>query len=146
MLLELYKTSDRDNVINKTLTNKQDLQILLKRDVDIVRPELILSKIEGVNFNDFNYCSIPELDRKYFIRFITSMSNNVSKLVCECDVLETYKAQILASNASIMRKPRAGDYGPIQVDETGRKSYSTFESDVEMVATENSILSAVVWN
>ena len=146
MLLELYKTVDRDNVINKTLTDKEEFQINLKRDVDIVRPELILSKVAGVNFNDFNYCSIPELNRKYFIRFITSMSNDVSKLFCECDVIETYKAQILASDASIMRKPKAGDYGPIQVDETGRKLYSTFESDVEMVPTKNAILSAVVWN
>ena len=67
MQLYLYKTRDSNRVLNKTLTNESLLNINLKRDTDIVRPTIQLMKVAGMDFKQFNYAHIPELNRFYFI-------------------------------------------------------------------------------
>ncbi|MHC5924263.1 hypothetical protein ACYT6T_10870, partial [Streptococcus pyogenes] len=63
MILNLYKTNDGDNVINKSITNKLAININLKRDVDIISPRLVIRDSASININAFNYCQIQELDR-----------------------------------------------------------------------------------
>ena len=109
MQLYLYKTKDSNRVLNKTLTNESLLNINLKRDTDIVRPTIQLMKVAGVNFKQFNYAHIPELNRFYFINNIESVNNSVDKLYLECDVLETYKADILASEMTYTATAKTGD-------------------------------------
>lgn len=145
MILTLYKTLDGDNVINKTLTSPQTMTINLKRDSDIINLTLILAVVPGINFLDYNYCHISELDRFYFIRRVHSLSNAIFQLECECDVLETYKSIILDSHCQYQRQIGTGDYGPVDVDETGREIITDFESDVTLVQTNNAILSVMNW-
>lgn len=116
MILNLYKTNDSDNVINKTITNKLTISINLKRDVDIISPRLIIRDSASININAFNYCQIEELNRFYFIRSINNMGGNLWEVICECDVLETYKADIMASNARYYRNLKTGDYVQGNID------------------------------
>lgn len=109
MLITLYKTNDAANVINKTLNNPLNIQIVLRRDFDLSAPELIL-KQEGQLLRDYNYCEIVDFERKYFIDRIENISNNLWKLILVCDVLETYKNEILSANCRFMRKIKSGDY------------------------------------
>lgn len=109
MQLYLYKTMDSNRVLNKTLTNESLLNINLKRDTDIVRPIIQLMKVAGMDFKQFNYAHIPDLNRFYFINNIESVNNSVDKLYLECDVLETYKADILASEMTYTATARTGD-------------------------------------
>ena len=110
MELKLYAVNDGKNVINKTMTLKTTMEINLKRDVDIINPRLILIPNLNTGFSGINYAEIPELNRFYFVDSITNISATLWQLDLSCDVLETYKADILASKARLYRNLKAGDY------------------------------------
>lgn len=111
MNLKLYQVTDADNVINKTLPdNPLELTIRLKKDTDIINPMLILSAQEDIDYNDYNYAYIAELKRFYFIDSVTNLNNTRWQFYLSCDVLETYKDEILASHAKFKRSIRTGDY------------------------------------
>lgn len=124
MILNLYKTNDSDNVINKTITNKLTININLKRDIDVISPRLIIRDTQAININAFNYCQIEELNRFYFIRSINNMGGNLWEVICECDVLETYKAYIISSRARYYRNIRNGDYYQGTIDTSSLKTIS----------------------
>ena len=110
MELKLYAVNDGVNVINKTKTLKTTIEINLKRDVDIINPRLILIPNLPTGFSGINYAEIPLLNRFYFVDSITNISGTLWQLDLSCDVLETYKADILASKARFYRNLKAGDY------------------------------------
>ena len=145
MELVLCKTTDADNVINKTLTASTSININLKRDVDIINPVLILRGNASLVIQGFNYCRIPALNRNYFIRDITNISADLWSVNCECDVIETYKAEILASNARYRRKIKAGDYLEVSIDSSYLKTITKHKSDVS-VSGQNSIVLSTVGN
>lgn len=139
MELILYKTNDAKNVINKTLTNAVSLQIVLKRDINIIMPELVLNG----DFRGFNYASIPDLNRFYFVTDIEQLNLKMVKLSLICDVLETYKDVILNSVCSFKSKVNVGDYGEIDLDTTGKNIYKSFDSNLELELSNNVILSVL---
>ena len=94
MQLYLYRTNDLNNVVDKTITNEALLNINLKRDTDILRPKIPLSKTVGLDLKTFNYAYIPDLNRYYFINVVESINNNVDVLYLEVDVLMSYSAEI----------------------------------------------------
>lgn len=145
MQLILSKTVDADNVINKTLTDSVTININLKRDIDVINPVLILLRTPNVDFHDYNYCQISELQRYYFIRGVEILNDKMFSLNCECDYLETYKTEILSSVAKYKRKVGIGDYGEIELERTGRTTTSHYYSDVELESSDNSILSVLRW-
>ncbi|NBK98310.1 MAG: hypothetical protein EOM50_09855 [Erysipelotrichia bacterium] len=124
MILNLFKTNDSDNVINKTITNKLAININLKRDIDVISPRLVIRDSASININAFNYCQIEELNRFYFIRSINNMGGNLWEVICECDVLETYKADIISSRARYYRNIRNGDYYQGTIDTSSLKTIS----------------------
>lgn len=143
MELNLYKCSDGDNVINKTLTDKFTVNITLKRDVNISAPQIILLNDNGAFFNVFNYAEIPELGRFYFIDSVTSLNNKMESLLLRCDVLETYKADILASKARFMRGVKTGDYINSSIDYSVVKTITRIESDKGFTGNPTMILTSV---
>ena len=108
MQLILYKTNDANRVINKTLLTPKSLTINLKRDTDIIRPIILLSKTD-IDFKQYNYAKIVELNRYYFISHIESVNNLIDKLYLECDVLETYKQDIINSVSTYTADAKTGD-------------------------------------
>lgn len=146
MILTLYKTTDADNVIGKTLTDSFNITIRLKATTDISNPELLLGSIAGVDYKEFNYCSIDVLGRKYFIRSVEAVTNTLSRLICEVDVLETYKADILACTAKVQKRLGAGDYGETALEFTGDVEVSNYVSDVELNPVDNSLFSVLRWS
>ena len=143
MELNLYKCSDGDNVINKTLTDKFTVNINLKRDVNITAPQIILLNDNGAFFNAFNYAEIPELGRFYFIDSVTSLNNKMESLLLRCDVLETYKADILASKARFMRGLKTGDYIAANIDYSVIKTITKIESNSGFTGNPTMILTSV---
>ena len=143
MELNLYKCSDGDNVINKTLTEKLTINITLKRGIDISSPVLILRDSETLNIKGFNYCVIPDLGRSYFIRNIANISANLWQVSCECDVVETYKADILSSVARYRRQIKQGDYLEVAIDSTYLKTITKHLSNVSVDGESSIVLSTV---
>ena len=112
MKMYLYNINDAENVINKNLVNGLEIDINLKASVDLVNPEIVLNG----DFRGYNYAHLPDLNRYYFINRIEQLNLKLIKLSLSCDVLETYKADILNSNARFKRNIKNGDYQNISID------------------------------
>lgn len=143
MKLYLYKTQDAENVINKILTDQLEIDITLKRDVNISNPQLVLKVINGVDFSDYNYALIPDLKRSYFINQITNLNALLWQFDLECDVLETYKADILNSNARFRRNIKHGDYLNTNIDHSIFSNVTKYNSDVTLTDDKNLIMVTV---
>ena len=143
MDLNLYVVNDSDNVINKTMTDKVTININLKRDVDISSPSLVLLDGLGVNYSDFNYAEIPELGRFYFINNIQRLNHKMIQVDLVCDVLETYKSDVLNSKARFNRAIKTGDYFIGQVDQSYIKTVSIHNSNVTLGDDSSMILTSV---
>lgn len=142
MQLYLYKTKDSNRVLNKTLANESLLNINLKRDTDIIRPTIQLMKVTGIDFKQFNYAHIPDLNRFYFINVVESINNSVDKLYLECDVLETYKADILASEMTYTATAGTGD-NIITDASTGVNNNTKINSNITLDDGESIVLTTV---
>lgn len=136
----LYSITDGVNVINKTLTDPLTIPIKLRNDVDVNNPVIKLRSVDGVNYDDYNYAFIDVLGRYYYVDRIARVSAVDTMLYLSCDVLETYKDDILNSNAQFTRNIRQGDYGNFQIDGEIVNSISLFKSDGGFSDVENSVI------
>lgn len=143
MNLTLWKTSDADNVINKVIFDGYTIPISLKRDTNLTNPEFLLASVDGVNFNDYNYCHLDVVNKFYFIRSLEKLNNKITKIICECDYLETYKDDILTSNAVFRKQIENGDYGDVELVRTGRNTISEYLSNSSLIAANTIILSTI---
>lgn len=144
MKLYLYSVDDGDNVINKTLGSPLEINIRLDNGVDVIRPSIRLRNIDGFNFDDYNYARIDVLGRFYFVDKLERVSAKDSILHLVCDVLETYKTQLLNSKARVRRNLRNGDYVNVSVDESIVKSAKVYQSDKTLVKGESTIIFTVI--
>lgn len=140
MNIILYSITDGVNVINKTLTDPLTIPIKLRNDVDVNNPVIKLRSVDGVNYDDYNYAFIDVLGRYYYVDRIARVSAIDTTLYLSCDVLETYKDDILNSNAQFTRNVRQGDYGNFQIDGEIVNSISLFKSDGGFSDVENSVI------
>lgn len=138
MELILYRTLDNANVINKVLTDPVTVNITLKNDVNIINPEIVLSG----DFRGYNYAHIPELNRFYFIESFEQINLRFGKLFMSCDVLETYKADILNCSGTIKRDIQAGDYGEVNANSTVNV-ITTHKADVKLTLENNIVLTTL---
>ena len=143
MEIKLYITEDADTVMNKDLTLIATFDIQMRDTQNVSAPILILGEIEGVDLKTVNYAYIDEFKRYYFIRTITVGQNNIYTLAMECDVIETYKEDILNSSALISRRVAAGDYGDMAVSSEVRKEVEVFKSTRGFNEDKTIILSTV---
>ena len=95
-VLEPISLQDHSNPVNVALIDDTDLAspIFKVRDVDI--------------YMTANYCYIDTLRRYYFIDDIT-LSQGYAFLKCTCDVLVTYKNDLLKQNCIIKRQENNHD-------------------------------------
>lgn len=143
MQLFLYTISEPENKIDKTLPIPYEMNIRLKGDTDLTNPVFLLSEVLGIDYLDFNYCYIPELKRYYFIKSIDSVNAKMWRLSCECDVLMSYKADILASRSRLRRNIKNGDYLNTSIDSSILKTVSLHKSDVTIGNEKTLILTTV---
>lgn len=92
MQIEFYKNSSEKNKIGKSISNKLTLSGNLRDECSITSPSIL---VESTSLVDYNYCYIPEFKRYYFISDIVSVRNNLWRVSLKCDVLESFKSDIL---------------------------------------------------
>ena len=136
--LILYSINDGDNVINKNLVNGVTIPINLKQGFDIINPEIVLNG----DYRGFNYAYIPSLNRFYFINNVEQLNLRLVKLNMTCDVLETYKSEILNLNAIFIRDSKDGDYVNIEAS-SDNMIINTFKSDITLEHDSNIVLTTV---
>ena len=140
MKLFLYDVDDGDNVINKTLPIPVEIEIRLSNDVDVINPTIRLRNIAGVNYDDFNYAYIDVLGRFYFIDKLGRVSASDNMLYLSCDVLETYKTEILSSKARLQRGIKNGDFYDGSIDFTIDTSVMIYKSDKSLPDGESTTI------
>lgn len=121
----LYSIDDNDNVINKNLGMGLNIPIHLKGDFDLINPTVILNG----DFRQYNYAHIPDLNRYYFIERFEQLNLKMVQLYLKCDVLESYKSDILNSVARFKRGIKDGDFNNINIDHSNKMSVERFDSD-----------------
>ena len=91
MEIILYKTSEENNKIDKTLSEPYKMIGSLRNESNVIRPSIL---VEIENPTKYNYMYIPDFGRYYFIKEITSVRTNLWRLDCEVDVLKSYADKI----------------------------------------------------
>lgn len=142
MELKLFKTTDDDNVIGKELEFYKSMNIHLKDNVDVSNPNIRL-KLNIDDVGKFNYAEIETFKRKYFMSDIQNLNNDVWLIRLECDVLETFKDDILNSTASVTRNINTGDYQEISQDFEVKRDVHIYESDRTLNKEKTMILSTI---
>ena len=85
----------------------------IKDDTSIVDPTFIMVNPGTVGFN---YVSVPEWGRKYYVRDITALPGNRLAVSCHCDVLSSFADGIRAASA-IINKQQYEDLSNAYIDD-----------------------------
>ena len=101
MNITFYKNSSEKEKIGKSLSSGLTLSGNLRDECSITSPSIL---VEATSLVDYNYCYIPEFKRYYFISDITSVRNNLWRVSLKCDVLESFKSDILNSSCIINKQ------------------------------------------
>ncbi|MBS7345982.1 MAG: hypothetical protein KIG60_10125 [Caryophanon sp.] len=111
--LELYKVTNQPNELTKTLNNAVVVNGSFRSEIYSMD---VIVEIEA-NTYDFNYVHIPSLNKYYFLQNLVHVNAKIIRMQLHCDVLMTYKTDILAS------------YGLVIQGGTINPYYSSIESE-----------------
>lgn len=102
MQVVLCNTPSERNIINKVVQTVATVNAVIKGELSIETPILILD-YDG-NSNNINYMRIPELHRTYFINDIIKLTGHRYEIHGKSDVLESFKSDILGMNCIINKQ------------------------------------------
>lgn len=99
--IKLQNNDSEPYRINKNLTDVEEEQATLKASCSITNPVFLLSL---PNLPTFNYVTVEQFERSYFVQEIISVNNNIWEVRCAVDVLQSFKEEILNNTAIIKRQ------------------------------------------
>lgn len=97
--LELYKVTNQPNELTKTLNDAVVLNGAFRSEIDSID---VVVEIESDTY-DFNYVYIPSLNKYYFLQNIVHVNQKIIRMQLHCDVLMSYKTDILASYGLVIQ-------------------------------------------
>ena len=105
MQIKIYKTTDGNNVLDKTLTAEKTIS-----NVDIVEPCNVLAPAFILRYDsnalNYNYCNA--FGRYYFITGLQVLTGRRCVISCAVDVLNTYAKKIKACKGVCIRSESIG--------------------------------------
>ena len=134
MKLEFFHTDYSSNTINKTLTKISEKDVTLKASTDILAPRMVFLAKDFTS--TINYMKM--LDKYYFVDLQFIRNNSLVIVSSSIDVLETYKDNILNSQADIIKKSSAGNIKQENVLPTTISK--TFNSDKTLTKSSSIIM------
>lgn len=102
-----YTTHSKENEINKTLQTPVEVNANINvSELDVLRPQFLIktADISG------NYIYISKLNRYYFIDTKTNVDNVHTYLTLRCDVLMSWKDQIMNATGLIVKSQNGNSY------------------------------------
>lgn len=101
--VSLYNSSAESNVVDKTsyITSAGSLIGTFRSEVSVTNPSITFY-FNGVP--TFNYVYIQKFSRYYYVTAITNISNNLWRVDLKCDVLMSFKNEILNLYCVISRQ------------------------------------------
>lgn len=126
MIIDFYIMSEDRNKIGKTLTVLKTINAESNvKDLSLIDTVLFLSTMSVDEIKNYNYLYIHELNRYYFIENVSVTITGLYKLQLHCDLLETYKNDILDSFALINQSGNNNKYY-----DGGYLSQSNYDVDI----------------
>ena len=142
MKILFYNTNSSNNTINKVLLNKTEYEIKLKDNTDIINPMIVLRSDDIILFN---YAYIPKFNRYYFVEKIELFPNSIYYIHLRCDVLESYKEDILKCDANIIQqKQNVNSYYDSDYKTEIRKEIEIYKPDEINYTLESSMILATI--
>lgn len=138
MDIKLYTTKSPNNAINKVLENETVKSIKWKGDFNRVNPVITLNGT--ISIYNFNYCYLPFVNRYYFINNIIQFPNKIYELYLECDVLESFKDDILRSQCFINQQSEINPFYDDGYKNEIRKEINKYYSDTEITLENTQLL------
>lgn len=102
-----YTTHSKENEINKTLQSPVEVNANINvSELDVIRPQFLIktADISG------NYIYISKLNRYYFIDTKTNVDNVHTYLTLRCDVLMSWKDEIMNATGLIVKSQNGNSY------------------------------------
>lgn len=107
MYLNLYTCNDDNNVVNKSLTTvAANVPIRPTASVNILKPVIIINY--SAAYLASNYAYLSDFDRYYFIASANVETGKQITLNLSVDVLYTWREDIKAAQATIIRSQSIG--------------------------------------
>ena len=106
--IELYQNTAESNRVDKSLflTHVTTISGALREQCSLISPTITIAYPK---VPDFNYVYIEAFGRYYFVTGVVSVRYNLWEISLECDVLMTYKTDILNQTAFITRNEKICD-------------------------------------
>lgn len=140
MIAKTYNTNDSTNTINKTLNFISDIDVKFKDEVNIYNPNIVLKYDDLINFN---YMYIDKFKRYYFIEDVEVFPNKIYKLTLKCDVLMSFKDDILNSYGNITSQTNYNDYYNFNYSSEVRKETNIYNSNVVLEDVKTTVLCTI---
>ena len=118
MSIQLMYNNKPSIAVNKSPVTIAELSGTLKDPTSIIKPTIT---IEYASPTGFNYCYIPAFNRYYFIDDIVVKRTNLLEIYCRCDVLYSWKNDILNQEALVKRN---AEYWNLYINDGNFISYS----------------------
>ena len=106
MNILLYKTTNANNDLNKTISDKVELVGALREASSIIAPSILIQS----NPIGYNYAYIPEFGRYYYIKNITAFRKGAYIVDLKCDVLMSFREEILNMSGIVSRLTNGDEY------------------------------------
>lgn len=137
LIVKLYNTEDSTNTINKTIDYVEDIDVKFKDEVNIYNPLIIL---KSNNLIEFNFIFIEKFNRYYFVENVEVFPNKIYHITLRCDVLMSFKDDILGSYGNITNQTNYNEYYNFDYSSEVRKEVEIFKSNVILEHEETTIL------
>lgn len=137
MLMKLYTTKTPNNTIGKVLENETEYNIKFKAQADRTKPVVVLMSETMI---DFNYAYIPDFNRYYFVESIEVTPNKIYNISLRCDVLESFKNDILESSGFVNQQTTPNKYYNSDYQTEIKKEVDVIKSNVTLYTTKSTIL------
>ena len=137
MLMKLYTTKTPNNAIGKVLENETENNIKFKSQADRTKPVVVLMSETMI---DFNYAYIPDFNRYYFVENIEVTPNKIYNISLRCDVLESFKNDILESSGFVNQQTTPNKYYNSDYQTEIKKEVDVIKSNVTLDTTKSTIL------
>lgn len=127
MDVKLYKIDDPRNKLEKELKSEITVNGNFRGSVNISEPTI---NLVGSQYDEYNYCFIPDLDRYFFINSMTIDRKNL--IVCELkvDVLQTYSTEIKTGYGTAVESENGNNYIDGYIENTDvRPNVDKYEFD-----------------
>lgn len=140
MISKLYYNENSVNTINKNVVFIKDIDIKFKNEVNIYNPRIILRYDDLI---DFNYIYIDKFKRYYLVEDVQVFPNKIYHITLKCDVLMSFKDDILNSYGNITSQTNYNDYYNFNYSSEVRKESNIYNSDVILDEVKSTILCTI---